>query len=142
MCNHGVEYNERRRKLAELLYGWEGEVIVLFQNLRFFYLIFVWGLLNGAGLVLSCALCSRRVRVRVVSKDVRNKRCRAGLVHTNRGLCTCLGGRGYRSSKISDFFTLIFVWRLLPKTWGPLPDFGEHSPFNETRRSRNMFSLE
>ena len=39
-------------------------------------------------------------------------------------------------------FYLIFVLGLLPKIWGPLPDFGEHSPFAETRPSRNMFSLE
>ena len=53
-----------------------------------------------------------------------------------------MGGRARLSycSKISDFFNLIFVWGLLPKIWGPLPDFGEHSPFPETRPSRNMFS--
>ena len=39
-------------------------------------------------------------------------------------------------------FYLIFVLGLLPKIWGPLPDFGDHSPASETRPSRNMFSLE
>ena len=34
--------------------------------------------------------------------------------------------RAWRS-KISDFFYLIFVLGLLPKIWGPLPDFDEHS---------------
>ena len=29
----------------------------------------------------------------------------------------------------SDLFNLIFVAGLLPQIWGPLPDFGEHSPF-------------
>ena len=39
-------------------------------------------------------------------------------------------------------FYLIFVWGLFPKIWGSHPHFGRHSPFSETRPSRNMFSLE
>ena len=91
--------------------------------------------------VFRCGACC------CIAENIQNK-----IINQKRELChhgpqTKAHSNEYENNKIivlfqiSVFFYLMFVWGLLPKIWGPLPDFGEHSPFAETRPSRNMFSL-
>ena len=90
--------------------------------------------------VFPCGVCC------CIAENIQNKS-----INRKRELChrpkTKAHSNEYENEIIVLFqnfriFCLIFVWELLPKIWGPLPDFGKHSPFPETRPSRNMFSLE